>query len=69
MRIDVAAQESALAQARLTLPPLRKQFEQTRDLILEDGVQSGIMWIATPPDFAACAYPDPFSNFVFGRIG
>jgi NodT family efflux transporter outer membrane factor (OMF) lipoprotein len=33
MRIDVAAQETALAQARATLPPLRKQFEQTRDLI------------------------------------
>lgn len=32
-RIDVAAQESALAQARATLPPLRKQFEQTRDLL------------------------------------
>ena len=33
MRIDVAAQESALAQARAALPPLEKQFEQTRDLI------------------------------------
>jgi NodT family efflux transporter outer membrane factor (OMF) lipoprotein len=33
MRIDVAAQETALAQARATLPPLQKQFEQTRDLI------------------------------------
>jgi NodT family efflux transporter outer membrane factor (OMF) lipoprotein len=33
MRIDVAAQETALAQAKATLPPLRKQFEQTRDLI------------------------------------
>src|SRR5580700_3647841 len=33
MRIDVAAQETALAQARATLPPLEKQFEQTRDLI------------------------------------
>ncbi|MFI4865672.1 MAG: efflux transporter outer membrane subunit [Steroidobacterales bacterium] len=33
MRIDVAAQEVALAQARATLPPLQKQFEQTRDLI------------------------------------
>jgi NodT family efflux transporter outer membrane factor (OMF) lipoprotein len=33
MRIDVAAQEAALAQARATLPPLQKQFEQTRDLI------------------------------------
>ena len=29
--IDVAAQESALAQAELTLPPLEKQLEQTRD--------------------------------------
>jgi NodT family efflux transporter outer membrane factor (OMF) lipoprotein len=33
MRIDVAAQEGALAQARATLPPLEKQFEQTRDLL------------------------------------
>lgn len=33
MGIDVAAQEAALAQARLALPPLEKQFEQTRDLI------------------------------------
>jgi NodT family efflux transporter outer membrane factor (OMF) lipoprotein len=33
MRIDVAAQEAALAQARAALPPLEKQFEQTRDLI------------------------------------
>ena len=33
MRIDVAAQEAALAQAKATLPPLQKQFEQTRDLI------------------------------------
>src|SRR3984893_6944306 len=33
MRIDVAAQETALAQAKATLPPLRLQFEQTRDLI------------------------------------
>jgi NodT family efflux transporter outer membrane factor (OMF) lipoprotein len=33
MRIDVAAQEAALAQAKMLLPPLQKQFEQTRDLI------------------------------------
>ena len=33
MRVDVAAQEAALAQAEATLPPLRKQLEQTRDLI------------------------------------
>jgi NodT family efflux transporter outer membrane factor (OMF) lipoprotein len=33
MRLDVAAQETALAQAKATLPPLQKQFEQTRDLI------------------------------------
>lgn len=33
MRLDVAAQESALAQARQMLPPLNKQLEQTRDLI------------------------------------
>jgi NodT family efflux transporter outer membrane factor (OMF) lipoprotein len=33
MRIDVAAQEAALAQAQTTLSPLQKQFEQTRDLI------------------------------------
>ena len=32
-RLDVAAQESALAQARQLLPPLEKQLEQTRDLI------------------------------------
>ena len=33
MRMDVAAQETALAQAEATLPPLQTQFEQTRDLI------------------------------------
>lgn len=33
MRIDVAAQETALAQAQATLPPLQLQFEQGRDLI------------------------------------
>ena len=33
MRIDVAAQEAALAQVETTLPPLQQQFEQTRDLI------------------------------------
>jgi NodT family efflux transporter outer membrane factor (OMF) lipoprotein len=33
MRIDVAAQEAALGQARMLLPPLTKQLEQTRDLI------------------------------------
>ena len=32
-RIDVAAQEAALGQARMLLPPLQKQFEQTRDLL------------------------------------
>lgn len=32
-RLDVAAQESALAQARQLLPPLERQLEQTRDLI------------------------------------
>jgi NodT family efflux transporter outer membrane factor (OMF) lipoprotein len=31
--VDVAAQEAALAQVEATLPPLQKQFEQTRDLI------------------------------------
>jgi NodT family efflux transporter outer membrane factor (OMF) lipoprotein len=33
MRIDVAAQEAALAQAESLLPPLQTQIEQTRDLI------------------------------------
>jgi NodT family efflux transporter outer membrane factor (OMF) lipoprotein len=33
MRIDVAAQEATLAQAEALLPPLQKQFEQTRDLL------------------------------------
>lgn len=32
-RLDVAAQESQLAQIRATLPPLRKQLAQTRDLL------------------------------------
>jgi len=32
-RIDVAAQESALAQVQQQLPPLEKQLEQTRDLL------------------------------------
>jgi NodT family efflux transporter outer membrane factor (OMF) lipoprotein len=33
MRIDVAAQEAALAQAEILLPRLQTQLEQTRDLI------------------------------------
>jgi NodT family efflux transporter outer membrane factor (OMF) lipoprotein len=33
MRIDVALQETALAQARATLPPLQLQLDQTRDLL------------------------------------
>jgi NodT family efflux transporter outer membrane factor (OMF) lipoprotein len=33
MRIDVAAQEAALAQTEASLAPLQKQFEQTRDLL------------------------------------
>ncbi len=33
MRIDVAAQEAALGQAKMLLPPLQKQLEQGRDLI------------------------------------
>jgi NodT family efflux transporter outer membrane factor (OMF) lipoprotein len=33
MRIDVAAQEAALAQVMSSLAPLQKQFEQTRDLM------------------------------------
>jgi len=33
MRIDVASQETALAQAKATLPPMELQFEQTRDLL------------------------------------
>jgi NodT family efflux transporter outer membrane factor (OMF) lipoprotein len=32
-RLDVAAQEAALAQVRQTLPPLHKQLEQTRNLL------------------------------------
>lgn len=32
-RLDVAAQEAALAQAQQTLPPLQKQLEQTRNLL------------------------------------
>jgi NodT family efflux transporter outer membrane factor (OMF) lipoprotein len=31
--LDVASQESALAQSELALPPLKKQLEQTRDLL------------------------------------
>jgi NodT family efflux transporter outer membrane factor (OMF) lipoprotein len=33
MRLDVAAQEAALAQAETVLPPLQKQYEQTHDLM------------------------------------
>jgi NodT family efflux transporter outer membrane factor (OMF) lipoprotein len=33
MAIDVAAQEAQLAQVRALLPPLEKQFQQTRDLL------------------------------------
>ena len=32
-RLDVVAQEAALAQVQQTLPPLQKQLEQTRDLL------------------------------------
>ncbi|AYH45733.1 hypothetical protein CDA09_20500 [Azoarcus sp. DN11] len=32
-RLDLAAQENALAQARQALPPLQKQLEQNRDLL------------------------------------
>ena len=32
-RIDLAAEEQQLAQAKVLLPPLEKQFEQNRDLI------------------------------------
>jgi len=35
MRLDVAAQELQLAQAKALLPPLENQFEQNRDLIRE----------------------------------
>ncbi|MBC3870577.1 efflux transporter outer membrane subunit [Undibacterium oligocarboniphilum] len=31
--LDIAAQETALAQAKLALPPLQKQLDQTRDLL------------------------------------
>jgi NodT family efflux transporter outer membrane factor (OMF) lipoprotein len=34
-RVDLAAQELQLAQAKALLPPLQKQFEQNRDLIRE----------------------------------
>ena len=33
MRVDVANQEAALAQAKALVPPLQKQYEQTRDLV------------------------------------
>jgi NodT family efflux transporter outer membrane factor (OMF) lipoprotein len=33
MRIEVAAQEAALGQAKMLLPPLQLQLEQTRDLL------------------------------------
>jgi NodT family efflux transporter outer membrane factor (OMF) lipoprotein len=33
MRIDVAAQEAALGQAKMLLPPLQMQLEQTHDLL------------------------------------
>jgi len=33
-RLDVAAQEASLAQVRQTLPPLQKQLEQTRNLLV-----------------------------------
>jgi len=42
MRLDVLAQESALAQAKEQLPPLERQLEQTRDLLR--------MLVGNPPD-------------------
>ena len=40
MRIDLAAQEAALAQAETLLPPLQTQLEQTRDLPNEEVPQT-----------------------------
>lgn len=47
-RLDLANQESALAQARTVLPPLVKQFEQNRDLLR---ALSGATQDAEVPDF------------------
>ncbi len=45
MRLDVALQDSALAQAKSLLPPLQKQLEQTHDLIraLVGGMPSDVL--------------------------
>lgn len=44
-QLDLALQEATLAQARQLLPPLQKQFEQTRDLLraLAGGVQDSAL--------------------------
>jgi NodT family efflux transporter outer membrane factor (OMF) lipoprotein len=44
--LDIASQESALAQAELALPPLKKQLEQTRDLL---AVLAGALPAQDPP--------------------
>src|SRR5580700_11089982 len=56
MRIDVAAQEATLAQLAATLPPLQKQFEQTRDLMR---ALTGKLPNAADPTFALDALQLP----------
>lgn len=57
MRLDVAAQETQLAQARQLLPPLKKQFEQTRDLIRVLVGNLPNQDVAQTFDFAALTMP------------
>jgi NodT family efflux transporter outer membrane factor (OMF) lipoprotein len=58
-RADLAAQETAVAQAEQTLPPLEKQLAQTRDLIADLTGRFPSEAPADQVDLATLALPDP----------
>ncbi len=56
--LDVASQESALAQAEQALPPLQKQLEQTRDLLAVLGGDFPAQRQPAPVDLDALKLPE-----------
>jgi NodT family efflux transporter outer membrane factor (OMF) lipoprotein len=72
--LDVAAQESALAQGEQLLPPLKKQLEQTRDLLavlagdLPGQAQPGGAQGATALDLEALKLPEELPLSVPSRL-
>ena len=56
-RLDLALQESALAQANQLLPPLEKQFEQTRNLLR--ALTGGVQDVEVPQTFALASLTLP----------